>query len=171
MKQNKSSVTKNDGEAAPLDLIDRRILSALRSDGRLTMNELAEKVGLSQSPCWTRVKRLEARGAIEGYVAVLNHKAIGLPNMVFVEITLDKHDEKTLEQFGNALARIPEIVEAHLLTGEYDYLIKVAVAGTEHFEQFLRESLYRIAGIRHSRSTFALRALKRDISVDPLVLG
>lgn len=166
MRQNKNSAKAQHD----LDLIDRKILSALRKDGRLTMGELAEKVGLSQSPCWTRVKRLEACGAIEGYVAVLNHKAIGLPNLVFVEITLDKHDEMALEQFGNALARIPEIIEAHVLTGEYDYLIKVAVSGTEHFERFLRESLYRIVGIRHSRSTFALRALKRDISVDPMLL-
>lgn len=91
--------------------------------------------------------------------------------MVFVEVTLDKHDEKVLEQFGDALARLPEVVKAYLVTGDYDYLVKVAVAGTEHYERFLREGLYRIAGIRHSRSTFALRALKRGISVDPLRFG
>ena len=151
--------------------MDRKILSALRADGRLTMSELAEKVGLSQSPCWTRVKRLEASGAIQAYVAVLDHKVIGLPNTVFVEVTLDRHDEKVLEKFGEALARIPEVIEAHLVTGEYDYLVKVAVAGTEHYERFLRESLYRIEGIRHSRSTFALRVLKRAISVDPMQLS
>ncbi len=91
--------------------------------------------------------------------------------MVFVVVTLDKHDEKTLEAFGSALALIPEVVEANLVTGDYDYLVKVAVADTEHYERFLREKLYRIAGIRHSRSTFALRVLKRAISVDPLLLG
>lgn len=171
MRQNRKSPKDGTVDSGDLDLIDRKILSALRKDGRLTMSELAERVGLSQSPCWTRVKRLEACGAIDGYVAVLNHKAIGLSDLVFVEITLDKHDEASLEQFGTALARIPEIVEAHMLTGEYDFLIKVAVAGTEHFERFLRERLYRIAGIRHSRSTFALTALKRDISVDPLLVG
>jgi Lrp/AsnC family leucine-responsive transcriptional regulator len=171
MKQNKKSDGRIGGGPASLDLMDRKILSALRADGRLTMSELAEKVGLSQSPCWTRVKRLEAAGAIEGYVAVLNHKVIGVPNVVFVEVTLDRHDEKALEQFGDALAQIPEIMEAHLVTGDYDYLVKVAVAGTEHYEQFLRESLYRIPGIRHSRSTFALRALKRAISVDPVLLS
>jgi Lrp/AsnC family leucine-responsive transcriptional regulator len=171
VKQNKRTERRLGGAALPLDLIDRKILSALRIDGRLTMGELAEKVGLSQSPCWTRVKRLEASGAIQGYVAVLDHKTMGVPNVVFVEVTLDKHDEKTLEAFGNALAQIPEIIEAHLVTGEYDYLIKVAVAGTEHYERLLRESLYRIAGIRHTRSTFALRALKRAISVDPLQLS
>ncbi len=169
-RQNRQSEGRSDGGPSTLDRTDRKILSALRSDGRLTMAELAEKVGLSQSPCWTRVKRLEASGAIEGYVAVIDHKAIGVPNVVFVEVTLDRHDERTLEEFGAALARIPEVVEAHLVTGDYDYLVKVAVAGTEHYERLLRESLYRIAGIRHSRSTFALRALKRAISVDPLLL-
>jgi Lrp/AsnC family transcriptional regulator, leucine-responsive regulatory protein len=159
-----------EGNPAALDEMDRKILSALRVDGRLTVAELAERVGLSPSPCWTRVKRLEATGAIMGYVAVLDPKAVGVPNVVFVEITLDKHDDRVLERFGEAIARIPEVIEAHLVTGEYDYLVKVAVAGTEHYERFLRESLYRIEGIRHSRSTFALRALKQSISVDPLLL-
>ncbi|MGQ3673612.1 Lrp/AsnC family transcriptional regulator [Xanthobacter sp. TB0136] len=151
----------------PIDAMDRKILSALRADARLTMAELAQKVGLSQSPCWTRVKRLEQLGVIEGYVAVLDHKAIGLTDIVFIEISLERHDDKMLDRFGDLLARIPEVVEAHLVTGEYDYLVKVAVAGTEHYERFLREHLYRIEGIRQSRSTFALRALKRSISVDP----
>jgi len=171
MRQNRQSEPKRASDTVPFDLMDRKILSALRADGRLTMSELAETVGLSQSPCWTRVKRLEACGAIQGYVAVLDHKVIGVPVVVFVEVTLDRHDEGMLEAFGSALAEIPEVVEAHLVTGEYDYLVKVAVAGTEHYERFLRESLYRIAGIRHTRSTFALRALKRAISVDPLLLA
>jgi len=151
-----------------LDAIDRRILSALREDGRLTTQALAEKVGLSASPCWTRVKRLEESGAIEKYVAVLDHKLLGYTNIVFVEITLDKHDDKVLDQFGEALARAPEVIEAHLVTGEYDYLAKVAVTGTDHYERFLRQTLYRIPGIRQTRTTFGLRALKQAISVDPL---
>jgi Lrp/AsnC family leucine-responsive transcriptional regulator len=151
-----------------LDQIDRRILSALQEDGRLTTNALAEKVGLSPSPCWTRVKRLEESGVIEKYVAVLDHKVLGFNNVVFVEITLDKHDDRVLDQFGEALTRAPEVVEAHLVTGEYDYLAKVIVSGTDHYERFLRETLYRIPGIRQTRTTFGLRALKRSISVDPL---
>jgi Lrp/AsnC family leucine-responsive transcriptional regulator len=151
-----------------LDQIDRRILSALQEDGRLTTNALAEKVGLSPSPCWTRVKRLEESGVIEKYVAVLDHKVLGFNNVVFVEITLDKHDDRVLDQFGEALTRAPEVVEAFLVTGEYDYLAKVIVSGTDHYERFLRETLYRIPGIRQTRTTFGLRALKRSISVDPL---
>lgn len=158
------------GTGVALDRFDLKILSALRSNGRLTMSELGEKVGLSQSPCWSRVKRLESDGAINRYVAVLDHKVIGVPNVVFVEVTLDRHDEKTLEQFGTALAKLPEVIDAYLVTGDYDYLVKLAVAGTEHYERFLREGLYRIAGIRHSRSTFALRALKQDVSIDPSLL-
>jgi len=151
-----------------LDQIDRKILSALRRNARLTINELAEVAGLSASPCWTRVKQLEANGAIERYSAIINLSAIGLRDIVFVEITLEKHDDKVLERFGAALARIPQVLEAHLVTGDYDYLVKVAVADTADYERFLREQLYRIQGIRHSRSTFSLRALKREISVDPL---
>ncbi|MGH6892270.1 MAG: Lrp/AsnC family transcriptional regulator [Dongiaceae bacterium] len=153
-----------------LDDIDRKILSALHHDGRLTMNELAEKSGLSASPCWTRVKRLEAIGAIERYVAIIDHRVIGLSEIVFVEITIEKHSDEILERFNEALAKIPEIIEAHLVSGEYDYLIKVAVTDTADYERFLRQKLYRIEGIRHTKSTFALRALKNSVSVDPLLV-
>jgi Lrp/AsnC family leucine-responsive transcriptional regulator len=115
-----------------------------------------------------RVKQLESNGTIERYSAIINQSAIGLRDIVFVEITLEKHDDKVLERFGAALARIPQVLEAHLVTGDYDYLVKVAVADTADYERFLRQQLYRIEGIRHSRSTFSLRALKREISVDPL---
>lgn len=154
-----------------LDVIDRKILSALRENARLTNNELAERVGLSPSPCWNRVKRLEANGTIERYTAVIDQSALGLDDIVFIEVTLQQHDEHVLQQFGNELSRIPEVLECHLVTGEYDYLVKVAVSGTADYERFLRERLYRINGIRHSRTTFSLRALKRTVCVDPLAVG
>jgi Lrp/AsnC family transcriptional regulator, leucine-responsive regulatory protein len=163
----KPSTPKNDR----LDLIDRKILSALMKDGRLTNSELAAKIGLSPSSCWTRVRRLEAEGAIERYVAIISQAALGLANFVFVEITLEKHTDKVLDQFGAAVARMPEVVEADLVAGEYDYLIKVAVRDTADYERFLRERLYRIEGVRHTRSTFSLRALKWSASIDPLLLG
>jgi Lrp/AsnC family transcriptional regulator, leucine-responsive regulatory protein len=165
------SNTKQRRRDGALDLVDRKILSALHHNARLTINELAEVAGLSASPCWARVKQLEASGVIERYAAIIDQAAIGLSNIVFVEITLEKHDEKVLERFGAALARIPQVLEAHLVTGEYDYLVKVAIANTADFERFLREQLYRIEGIRHSRSTFSLRALKREVSVDPVAVG
>jgi Lrp/AsnC family leucine-responsive transcriptional regulator len=135
------------------------------------MNELAAEVGLSASPCWTRVRRLEAAGVITGYAALIDQRAIGITNIIFVEVTLDRHDDRMLERFGEALARIPEVLDAYLVTGDYDYLVRVAVTSTEHYERFLRESLYRIEGIRHSRSTFALRTLKQASSVDPMLVG
>lgn len=162
---------KNNPAYAPaMDEVDRRILSALRADGRLTVNDLSARVGLSASPCWTRVKRLEAAGAIGRYVAVLDHKVLGLENIVFVEVTLNKHDAKVLDEFSDALVRLPEVVEAFIVSGEYDYLVKVAVSGMEHYERFLREGLYKIPGVQHTRSTFAVRTLKEEPSVDPLLV-
>jgi len=150
-----------------LDEIDRRILRELRRDGRVSNTKLAEKVGLSTTPCWNRVRALEEGGVIEGYTALLNQEALGLPDTVIIEVTLERHDDSMLEKFGRALAMLPEVIEAYLLTGEYDYLIKVAVAGTAGYEEFLRKKLYKLPGLRHSRSTFVLRCLKREHSVEP----
>ncbi|HJV87776.1 MAG TPA: Lrp/AsnC family transcriptional regulator [Noviherbaspirillum sp.] len=150
-----------------LDEIDRKILRTLSSDGRISNQKLAEMVNLSPTPCWNRVKSLEEAGFITGYVALLDQRVLGLPDTVIIEVTLDRHDDEIFKRFGDALANLPEVIEAYLLTGEYDYLIKVAVSGTEGYEQFLRQKLYKIPGIRHSRSTFALRCLKRVHSVTP----
>ena len=150
-----------------IDDIDRRILRELRRDGRLSNTKLAEKVGLSTTPCWNRVRALEEGGMIEGYTALLSQTALGYPDTVIIEVTLDRHDDDIFDKFGQALADLPEVMEAYLLTGEYDYLIKVAVAGTAGYEEFLRRKLYKLPGLRHSRSTFVLRCLKRTYSVAP----
>ncbi len=153
-----------------LDKIDRRILSELRQDGRLTVTQLAEKVGLSSSPCWTRVKRLENLNIIEGYTAKINSKAIGINELFFIEITLERHDDEILEQFSEALAYMPEVVEAHLVTGDYDYLLKDEVKNAEHYERFLRKNLYSMKGVRHTRSIFALRPLKLENKSDLIMI-
>lgn len=150
-----------------LDEIDRKILRELRSDGRISNQKLAERVGLSPTPCWNRVRALEAAGIITDYVAVLDQRALGMPDTVIIEVQLERHDDAVFQAFGDALVELPEVMEAYLVTGEYDYLIKVAVSGTEGYERFLRQQLYKIRGIRHSRSTFALRCLKRAHSVVP----
>ncbi|QEL65820.1 Lrp/AsnC family transcriptional regulator, leucine-responsive regulatory protein [Oryzomicrobium terrae] len=152
---------------ARLDDYDRKILRELRRDGRISNQKLAERIGLSPTPCWNRVRALEKAGVITDYVAILDQRALGLPDTVIIEVTLDHHDDNMLERFGQALAALPEVMEAFLVTGEYDYLIKVAVAGTEGYERFLRTKLYKLPGIRHSRSTFALRCMKRVHSVEP----
>ncbi|MDA9410462.1 Lrp/AsnC family transcriptional regulator [Bradyrhizobium sp. CCBAU 45384] len=152
-------------DALRLDEIDRKILRALQQDARLTTVQLAERIGLSTTPCWNRLKRLETQGYIDGYVALLNQDKLGLPETVIIELTLDRHDEEMLERFGQLLTSLPEVIEAYLTTGDYDYVVKVAVESTAGYERFLREKLYRIPGIRHSRSSFALRCLKKLTSV------
>jgi Lrp/AsnC family transcriptional regulator, leucine-responsive regulatory protein len=150
-----------------LDSTDKKILSALLANGRISNASLAEKVGLSPSPCWQRVKRLEEEGYIQGYVAVLDQRLIGAGETVIIEVTLDRHDDTVLESFGQAMSEMPEVLEAYLTTGEYDYLIKVAVDGTATYEEFLRTKLYKVSGVRHSRSSFTLRCLKRQFSTIP----
>lgn len=144
-----------------LDTVDRKILRTLIADGKIPNKQLSEQVGLSTSQCWQRVRRLEDEGFIEGYSANLSQAQLGHPDLVLIEITLERHDDDTLEKFGKAMASLPQVLEVHLITGEYDYLVKVAVSGTHGYEEFLRRELYRVPGIRHSRSSFALRCLKR----------
>jgi len=114
------------GGPKQLDEFDRKILRELQANSRLSNTALAGRVGLSPSPCWSRVKRLEDAGYIESYAAVLDQRKLGLPDTVIVEVTLERHDETVLERFGKALANFPEVLEAYLTTGEYDYLCCVA---------------------------------------------
>ncbi|MFW2076853.1 Lrp/AsnC family transcriptional regulator [Acinetobacter sp. ULE_I010] len=153
-----------------LDKIDRKILSALRKDARLTIAQLSDLVGLSSSPCWTRVKRLESLNVIESYTANINPKAIGINDLFFIEITLERHDDEILDEFSHALANMPEVVEAYLVTGDYDYLVKVAVRNAEHYERFLRKNLYTLKAVRHTRSIFALRPLKLENKSDLMMI-
>ena len=117
-------------KAKPLDQFDRAILRELMRDARISNTELASRIGLSPSPCWQRVKRLEECGIIESYTAVLDQRRLDMPDTVIIEVTLEKHDDEILGQFGKALTDLPEVLEAYLTTGEYDYFVKVAVNGT-----------------------------------------
>jgi Lrp/AsnC family leucine-responsive transcriptional regulator len=144
-----------------MDPIDRKILRVLQADGRASLQQIGQAVGLSSSPCWERIKKLELAGVIEGYTVRLNPQAIGLNDTVLVQVTLDSHSDNTLEKFGETLAAIPEVVEAYLVSGDYDYLLRVAVQDTRDYERLLREKLYKIKGIRHSKSSFVLRTLKK----------
>jgi Lrp/AsnC family leucine-responsive transcriptional regulator len=144
-----------------MDQTDRKILSELQRNGRASLQEISQAVGLSSTPCWTRMKRMEETGVIERYTVNLNAEALGLGETVMVQVTLDSHSDNTLEKFGEILASIPEVVEAYLVSGEYDYLLRIAVKDTKDYERLLREKLYRIKGIRHSKSSFVLRTLKK----------
>ena len=145
-----------------MDKIDRKILAELQLNGRASLQEISQAVGLSSTPCWTRMKKLEETGVIERYTVKLNAEALGLGETVMVQVTLDSHSDNTLEKFGETLASIPEVVEAYLVSGEYDYLLRIAVKDTKDYERLLREKLYKIKGIRHSKSSFVLRTLKKS---------
>jgi Lrp/AsnC family leucine-responsive transcriptional regulator len=150
-----------------IDKQDAAILRALQLNARITHQELAAQVGLSPSPCWTRVKRLEADGTIKGYVTILDQAQLGLPDTAIVEVTLERHEDDVFSRFEAFIKATPEIIEAHLMTGEFDYLLKLAVAGTAGYERFLREKLYKVQGIRHTRSSLTLRTVKQSYSPAP----
>jgi len=145
-----------------LDKFDISILEALQQDARLSLQDLGKIVGLTASPCWTRVKRLEDAGIIEGYTVRLSPEKLGLPETVILHVSLDSHSDEALFEFGRALEDIPEVLEAFLVSGDYDYYIRVAVEDTRGYERFLRERLYKIPGIRNSKSSFVLRRLKQS---------
>ena len=143
-----------------LDAIDRKILALLQEDGRLSLAALAEKVGLSPSPCLRRVRLMEKAGIIARYVAVLNQREVGLPVSVFVSIKLESQREEALTKFGRAIARWPEVLECYLMTGPRDYLLRVVVADLSAYEQFLKTKLTRLDGIASIESSFALEQVK-----------
>jgi len=156
-------------ERRDIDEIDWRILKELQFNARIKNAELAKRVYLSPSPCWNRVRRLEATGVIEKYVTIVNQAAIGMPDSVILEARLEHHDDAMLKRFERELSQLPEVVEAYLVTGDYDYIFRVAAAGTEGYERFLRDSVYKLPSIQHTRSSFVLRSLKQTYSPQPML--
>ena len=142
-----------------LDATDRKILELLQADGRMSLAELAEKVGLSPSPCLRRVRMLED-GVISRYVAVLDQRAVGLPVSVFVSIKLEKQRQESLDRFAKAIARWPEVLECYLMTGPRDYWMRVVVPDLEAYERFVKQKLTRLEGIASIESSFALEQVK-----------
>jgi Lrp/AsnC family transcriptional regulator, leucine-responsive regulatory protein len=145
-----------------LDKFDLAILSVLREDARASLQDISARVGLSTTPCWTRIKKMESDGVIQGYTVRIDPAAIGFTETVIVQVTLESHNDETLAAFGRALEAIPEVLEAFLISGDYDYYVRIAVRDTRDYERLLRERLYRIPGIRHSKSSFVLRRLKES---------
>ncbi|MDP2410264.1 MAG: Lrp/AsnC family transcriptional regulator [Pseudolabrys sp.] len=143
-----------------LDEMDLKILRLLQEDGRMSLADLAGKVGLSASPCLRRVRILEKSGVIARYVAVLDQRAVGLPVSVFVSVKLEKQKEELLDKFARTIARWPEVLECYLMTGPRDYLLRVVVADLAAYEQFLKQKLTRLEGIASIESSFALEQVK-----------
>ncbi|MEM9551247.1 MAG: Lrp/AsnC family transcriptional regulator [Pseudomonadota bacterium] len=148
-----------------LDATDRRILIALQRKGRMSNTELSDHVNLSPSACHRRVQRLEAEGYIRDYVALLDARKIGVPTTVFVEITLRGQAEDVLEAFEKAVARIPDVLECHLMAGTADYILKVVAENTEDFARIHRQYLSRLPGVAQMQSSFALRTVFRTTSL------
>ena len=140
-----------------LDKIDSRILEIIQEEARISNKDLADRVGLSPSPCWRRVRALESNGIIERYVTLVNAKAVGLPINVFATVTLEKQVEPALEAFEKAVTERPEVMECNLMTGEFDYLLRVVVPDLAAYERFLIDHLTRIKGIASIKSSFSLK--------------
>lgn len=148
-----------------LDAIDVRILAELQRDGRITITDLAEKVGLSASPCLRRVRMLEDAGVIAGYVAVVDQNKVGLEVNVFASIRLERQREEELERFNAAVARWPEVMECYLMTGTRDYLMRIVVSSLGEYERFIRDKLSRLDGVSSIESSFALSRVKHATAV------
>jgi Lrp/AsnC family leucine-responsive transcriptional regulator len=143
-----------------LDETDRRILTALQRDGRLSIVDLAERVGLSATPCLRRVKRLEQAGVIKGYTAIVDPAATGRGLQAFVQVNLENHAEDTVTAFQRAIMARPEVVACYAISGEFDYLLQVMVPDLEAYSEFALKALLRMPGVKDTRSSFAMGVLK-----------
>ena len=141
-----------------LDKLDKRILRELQNNGRITNAELADRVGLSATPCARRVKRLEDEGIIDKHVILLNPSTLGLKLNAFIQISMDRHTPDRFEHFEQEVKKHPEVVECLLITGQSaDYLLKVMVPDMDYYHQFLLNTITRIEGVRDVQSSFILR--------------
>jgi Lrp/AsnC family leucine-responsive transcriptional regulator len=142
------------------DAIDRRLLDALQGEARLSNVDLAERIGLSPSPCLRRVKLLEQEGVIQGYRATLDRRKLGLALTVFVGLKIERHRDEEATAFQQAMRAVPEVIACHLISGEHDFLLEVVVASLEAYEEFLLGTLLKLPGVSDVRSNFAIRMVK-----------
>ncbi len=143
-----------------IDATDRRILERLQVDGRITNSDLARDVHLSPAPCLRRVQRLETNRVIQRYVALLDAEQVGLALSVFINVSLDRQTKDTVDRFEQAVGSYPQVLECYWMTGETDYLLRVAVADLHEYERFLMDQLTRIDGVSNIRSSIAMRQVK-----------
>jgi Lrp/AsnC family leucine-responsive transcriptional regulator len=143
-----------------LDHIDFNILRELQQDGRLSNNDLAQKVGLSPSPCWRRVKRLEEEGIIDQYVALLDPDKIGLPIVAYCQVMLEKHQLDQSDQFDQMIGERPEVLEYYSMSGDYDFLLKVISRSIKEYEEFQTRFLMRLPVVRSTSTSFVLKQKK-----------
>ena len=152
---------------AGLDEIDRKIVAALQVEGRLPIVDLANRVGLSPTPCQRRVKRLEEDGVITRYAALISPAAMGYGLQAIVEVTLDDHSEKTVAAFEAAIQARPEVAACYAVTGDMDFLLHVFAPDLASFSDFAMKALLRLPGVKGSRSSFIMQAVKSDLAWAP----
>jgi Lrp/AsnC family leucine-responsive transcriptional regulator len=146
--------------AVELDSTDLKILDTLQKNARLTNAELAEQVGLSLSPCWRRLKRLEEAGVIEGYRAVLNRKLLGLGVTAFVRIDIERHTPVFERKFEEAIAELPEVISCHVISGEGAFLLVVVCDSLETYSNFALNTLMALPGVKDTQTSFSLKEVK-----------
>lgn len=144
-----------------LDRFDRKILDQLQQDGRISNVDLAQQVSLSESACLRRVRALEKAGLVERYAAILDQKQLGLSGTVFVHIALRREEQSELAAFEAAVQKIPEIMECYLMTGEFDYLLRLIVSDMADFERLHNDALTRLPGVARVNSSIAIRTVRR----------
>lgn len=150
-----------------LDDIDKRIVAVLQAEGRMPMVDLADRVGLSATPCQRRVKRLEEEGVIDRYAALVSPPAVGLALQALVQVTLDDHSEKTVAAFESAIRARPEVVACYAVTGDMDFLLHVLAPDLACFSEFAMKALLRMPGVRGTRSSFIMQEVKSDLAWAP----
>ncbi|MBL8286878.1 MAG: Lrp/AsnC family transcriptional regulator [Rubrivivax sp.] len=148
---------------ASLDAYSLAILAELLRDARQTIQQIADKVGLSASPCWKRIKDMEAAGVIRGYTAIVDTEKIGLGLKVVVEANMAQHNEVAVRQFERAVAAAEPIVQCYSTTGESDYVLNVLVPDIKRYEQFLHDTMFRLPGVTHVRSAIVLKEVKNEM--------
>ena len=149
-------------QSKPLDSIDLNILRALQKNSRTSNTDLAHSVGLSATPCAERVKRLQNLGYIQGWGAKLNPRLLNLELLVFVEITLLRTSQDVFAEFRDAVVKLPQVLECHLVSGNFDYLLKARVAGMTAYRQLLGETLLTLPGVSDSRTYVVMEEVKED---------
>lgn len=143
-----------------LDLFDFAILRELQANGKLSNAKLSEKLSLSETPCWRRLKRLEAEGFIDGYQANLNRKMLGYSVVAFVQVTLGNHASEAPLQFEKLVASIPEILICHNVTGDYDYMLQIVASDLDAYGVLIRDQLRKLPGVTSMQSSLSLREVK-----------
>ncbi|SEQ25123.1 transcriptional regulator, AsnC family [Amphritea atlantica] len=151
--------------AETLDRYDRHIMATLQEDGRISNQQLADKVGLSSAACWRRVKALDERGVLKKYTALVDPEALGYDLCVLIMVTLIRHQEDHAVEFHKAVQGYPEVLQCYAVTGDTDYVLRVIIQNMAAYDRFLNEKIFSLPGVSQVKSNFALREIKNETAI------